>query len=153
MPNPVVPVVPDITVVDRVDEETVEDFNRLIPQLHKNSPPLDAARLAQVLDCPSNLVLAARIGTRTVGLLTLVILTLPTGVCARLEDVVVDEPARGRGAGLALVRAALAAARSRGAVQVDLTSRPSRTAAHRLYEKAGFARRETNVYRYRLDIA
>ncbi|MFI6444124.1 GNAT family N-acetyltransferase [Kitasatospora sp. NPDC050543] len=145
MPEPV------ITVVDRVDEESVEDFNRLIPQLHKNAPPLDAARLARVIGCPSNVVLAARIGERTVGLLTLVIVTLPTGVCARLEDVVVDEAARGRGAGLALVRAALAAARDRGARQVDLTSRPSRTAAHRLYERAGFSRRETDVYRYRID--
>ena len=65
-----------------------------------------------------------------------------------MEDVVVDAGARGQGAGLALVEAAVAHAQALGARTVDLTSRPSREAANRLYRRAGFEPRETNVYRF-----
>jgi ribosomal protein S18 acetylase RimI-like enzyme len=53
--------------------------------------------------------------------------------------------------GEALNRAALDKAKAVGAKTVDLTSRPSREAANRLYQRIGFAQRETNVYRYELD--
>jgi ribosomal protein S18 acetylase RimI-like enzyme len=62
----------------------------------------------------------------------------------------VDEAARGQGAGEALVREAIRLARKAGARTIDLTSRPSREAANRLYERIGFVERETNVYRYEL---
>jgi len=87
---------------------------------------------------------------RIVGLLTLVVFRIPTGVRAWIEDVVVDESARGHGVGEALNRAALDDARRNGAKTVDLTSRPSRAAANRLYQRLGFVARETNVYRYEL---
>ena len=61
-----------------------------------------------------------------------------------------DSGARGHGAGLALVEAALEHAKGIGARTVDLTSRPSREAANRLYRRAGFVQRETNVYRVAL---
>lgn len=83
------------------------------------------------------------------GMLTLATFTIPTGLRAWVEDVVVDGQARGRGAGQALVEAAVAHATSIGARTVDLTSRPSREAANRLYRRAGFELRETNVYRYK----
>jgi ribosomal protein S18 acetylase RimI-like enzyme len=85
-----------------------------------------------------------------VGLLTLAIFRIPTGVRAWIEDVVVDDKARGKGVGDALNRAALAEAERRGAKTVDLTSRPSREAANRLYQRLGFKQRDTNVYRYDL---
>jgi ribosomal protein S18 acetylase RimI-like enzyme len=87
---------------------------------------------------------------RVVGTLTLVLYYIPTGVRAVIEDVVVDEAARGQGVGEALTRAALEVAAAKGARTVDLTSRPSRQAANRLYERLGFQRRETNVWRYTL---
>jgi ribosomal protein S18 acetylase RimI-like enzyme len=93
---------------------------------------------------------AARVDGRVVGLLTLVVFRIPTAVRAWIEDVVVDESARGKGVGEALNRAALDEARRRGAKTVDLTSRPSREAANRLYQRIGFVARETNVYRYDL---
>jgi len=93
---------------------------------------------------------AARVDGRVVGLLTLVVFRIPTAVRAWIEDVVVDESARGKGVGEALNRAALDEARRRGAKTVDLTSRPSRAAANRLYQRIGFVARETNVYRYDL---
>ncbi|ANP48589.1 ribosomal protein S18 acetylase RimI-like enzyme [Streptomyces griseochromogenes] len=139
---------PVIEVLEDVDDAVVEGFRRLLPQLGKEPPELTEEYVRGVVTHPANLVLAARAGQDVVGLLTLVILALPTGTTARFEDVVVDESARGGGIGLALVRRGLDLARSRGARQVDLTSRPSRTAAHRLYEKAGFVRRETHVFRH-----
>ncbi|MDN3292539.1 GNAT family N-acetyltransferase [Streptomyces ficellus] len=139
-----------VAVLDRVNDRVVEDVNRLIPQLGKDTAGCDAAHLERVIGNASNVVLAARLGPRVVGLLTLVVVVLPTGVTSRLEDVVVDREHRGRGIGLALVQEALREAKRRGAQEVDLTSRPSRVAAHRLYEKVGFVRRETDVFRYAL---
>jgi ribosomal protein S18 acetylase RimI-like enzyme len=77
-----------------------------------------------------------------------VIFPTPTAIRGWIEDVVVDEAARGRGAGEALVQASLKLASQRGAKTLDLTSRPSRVAAHRLYEKSGFHVRDTSVYRF-----
>jgi ribosomal protein S18 acetylase RimI-like enzyme len=87
-------------------------------------------------------------GNRIIGTLTLVMFRIPTAMRAWIEDVVVDDVARGRGVGEALTRAAVDLARRRGAKTVDLTSRRSRQAAHRLYEKAGFHVRDTSVYRF-----
>jgi ribosomal protein S18 acetylase RimI-like enzyme len=69
-------------------------------------------------------------------------------VRAWIEDVVVDGAARGHGVGEALNRAAIAEADARGARTLDLTSRPSREAANRLYQRLGFQARESTVYRY-----
>jgi ribosomal protein S18 acetylase RimI-like enzyme len=85
-----------------------------------------------------------------VGMLTLVTFRIPTGVRTRIEDVVVDGAIRGRGTATALTRAALEIAAARGAHTVDLTSRPSREAANRLYQHLGFEERETVVYRFAL---
>jgi ribosomal protein S18 acetylase RimI-like enzyme len=82
-------------------------------------------------------------------MLTLVAYRLPTGLRARVEDVVVDGAARGRGVGEAMTRAALELAESAGVRAVELTSHPSREAANRLYPRLGFERRETNVYTWR----
>lgn len=122
---------------------------RLVPQLSRSSPPPSAEELEDVISRPGSLLLMARDADgRLVGTLTLVTFRIPTGVRAWIEDVIVDQAARGRGVGEALTKAALDAARSLGARTVDLTSRPSRGAANRLYVRAGFAARETNVYRF-----
>jgi ribosomal protein S18 acetylase RimI-like enzyme len=81
-------------------------------------------------------------------MLTLVVFRIPTGLRAWIEDVVVDEGARGRGVGAALNQAAIRLAGEHGARTVDLTSRPSREVANRLYSRLGFVPRETNVYRF-----
>ena len=86
-----------------------------------------------------------------VGSLTLAVFRIPTGMRAWIEDVVVDSGARGRGVGELLVRAAIGRAAEIGARTVDLTSRPSRADANRLYTNLGFDQRETNVYRYKSD--
>ena len=66
-------------------------------------------------------------------MLTLATFQIPTGVRAWIEDVVVDDAARGAGVAAALVQAALDRSAALGARTVDLTSRPDREAANRLY--------------------
>lgn len=143
-----------ISEVHEVDLELISAFGRLIPQLSSSSPPPDADQLAAIVGSEACHVLVARDDSGAiVGSLTLVVFSIPTGVRAIVEDVVVDGPAvRGRGlrTGEWLTRAALDLARSLGAKTVDLTSRPSRQEANLLYQRLGFELRETNVYRYTL---
>jgi ribosomal protein S18 acetylase RimI-like enzyme len=82
-----------------------------------------------------------------VGMLTLALFRIPTGMRAWIEDVVVDQRARGGGVGEALVREAIRIAGENGARTIDLTSNRSREAANRMYRKLGFSRRDTTVYR------
>ncbi len=136
-----------------VDRELVDAFARLIPQLSKSNPPPSEADLKAIVGSRASILFVARDPDRAdaiVGSLTLVLFRIPTGMRAWIEDVVVDGEARGRGVGEALNRAALDRARQAGAQTVDLTSRPSREAANRLYQRIGFAPRSTNVYRFDL---
>ncbi len=130
--------------------ELVEAFDRLIPQLSRSSPPPTEPQLAEMVESPATVVLVAR-ADQIVGSLTLVLFRIPTGVRAWIEDVVVDESARGQGVGEALGQEAIRRAKEAGARTVDLTSRPSREAANRLYKRLGFAPRETNVWRFELE--
>jgi ribosomal protein S18 acetylase RimI-like enzyme len=139
-----------IAQADAVDDELVEAFARLIPQLSSSSPPPTAEHLAAIVESPDTVLFLARLDGRIVGALTLAFYRIPTGLKSWIEDVVVDEAAGRRGIGEALNRAALDEARRRGAKDVSLTSRPSREAANRLYQRIGFERRETNLYRYSL---
>ena len=136
-------------IADEVTPELIEAFERLVPQLSSSSPPPDAEQLGEIVASPASHVLIARDEDGTiVGSLTLVLFRIPTGLRAWIEDVVVDGSARGKGVGEALNRFAIDVAAERGARSVDLTSRPSREAANRLYQRLGFVARETNVYRY-----
>jgi ribosomal protein S18 acetylase RimI-like enzyme len=135
-------------------DELLAACHRLVPQLSSSSAPLTMAQLREIVDSPATVVFVARDGAAPggtiLGVLTLAVFRIPTGVRAWIEDVVVDGGARGRGVGEALNRAALDEARRRGAKTVDLTSRPSREEANRLYRRIGFAPRDTNVYRFEL---
>jgi len=135
-----------------VNDELVDAFARLIPQLSSSSPPPTAAELELVVTAEDAHVLVARDDAGTiVGTTTLVVFRIPTGVRAWIEDVVVDSAAGRQGIGSAITRAALDLARRHGAKTVDLTSRPSREAANTMYRKLGFEQRETNVYRKVLE--
>jgi ribosomal protein S18 acetylase RimI-like enzyme len=139
-----------VAVADTVDDELVDAFERLIPQLSSSSPPPTREHLAAMVDSADTVLFVARVGGTILGSLTLAFYRIPTGTKAWIEDVVVDDAARGRGVGELLNRVALDEARSRGAKDVSLTSRPSREAANRLYQRIGFEPRTTNVYRYTL---
>ncbi len=145
----------DIVRVTKVSDALVSAFARLVPQLStSNPPPPTEAVLREIVSSPGAVLLVAQDpsqDSRIVGSLTLVLFRIPTGIRAWIEDVVVDAAYRRRGIGSALTRAAIEHARIAGARTVDLTSRPSREAANRLYRQLGFVQRETNVYRYTLE--
>jgi len=150
--------VTDVTIAVRaateVNDDLVESFSRLIPQLSSSSPAPTSAELLSIIDNPNSALFIAEVETdgerSVVGSLTLAFYRIPTGLKAWIEDVVVDESARGLGVGEALNLAAIDEARQRGAKNVSLTSRSSREAANRLYQRLGFEPYETNLYRFGL---
>ena len=139
-----------VEIAKRVDDELVNAFAYLIPQLSSSNPPPSREQLTEMVQSPATLVLVARVDGHIAGSLTLAMFRIPTGLRAWIEDVVVDGEARGNGVGEALNLFAIEEARKRGAVTVDLTSRPSRESANRLYQRLGFVARDTNVYRFTL---
>jgi ribosomal protein S18 acetylase RimI-like enzyme len=143
----------EISEVTEVTGELVAAFERLTPQLSSSNPPPSPETLAAIATSPASVLFMARdLDTgEYVGSLTLALFRIPTGLRAWIEDVVVDDAVRGRGVGAALNHAALDRARADGARTVDLTSRPSREAANRLYQRLGFVERGTNVYRFTIE--
>ncbi|MEU5098130.1 GNAT family N-acetyltransferase [Streptomyces sp. NPDC020996] len=140
-----------VDVVSEASQEIVDAFGRLLPQLSSTAKPLDREAVDRMVRCDANTVLVARTPEAIVGTLTLVLLPLPSGLRARIEDVVVDGAARGRGVAGLLTEEAVRIAREAGARTVDLTSRPDRAAANRLYERVGFRSRQSTVFRLPLD--
>lgn len=153
------PAVLRVTEVTEVDDAVVAAIARLLPQLSRSAPAPTVSSLGEIVSSPATRLLVAveedgradKPADRVVGTLTLAVFRIPSGVRAWIEDVVTDEAVRGRGVGEALTLRAVELARDAGARTVELTSRPSREAANRLYTRLGFGTRETNVYR--LEIA
>ena len=135
-------------IATEVTAELREAMDRLVPQLSKSNPPPSDAALQEMIDSDASILFMARDETGILGTLTLILFRIPTGIRAWIEDVIVDEAARGKGVGRVLNEAAIDHAFARGAITVDLTSRPSREAANRLYQRIGFVPRDTNVYRF-----
>jgi ribosomal protein S18 acetylase RimI-like enzyme len=142
----------DISILTKVTEDVHEAFVRLVPQLSSSAVIPTVAELQQIADNDSLLIARdpAQAG-KIVGTLTLVTFRIPTGIRSWIEDVVVDTAERGKGIGEALTLAALKRAAELGAKTVDLTSRPSREAANRLYQRVGFELRHSNLYRYTMQ--
>jgi ribosomal protein S18 acetylase RimI-like enzyme len=127
----------------------VEAVDKLVPQLSSSSGPPTVEELGDIVSSPAtDLFIALADDGTIVGMSTLAVFRIPTGQRAWIEDVVVDGAATRQGIGAALTQAMLDRAAERGCVTVDLTSRPSREAANRLYQRLGFTLRETNVYRH-----
>ena len=140
-------------VIERIDvvtEELAEAFERLIPQLTSNHPPPSFADLQALVAFPGSVLLVARESAADpiMGSATLSILRTPMGIHARLEDVIVDASMRGQGIGQALTKEILRLAKEYGADYIALTSNPKREAANKLYQRLGFKKWETNLYRY-----
>jgi ribosomal protein S18 acetylase RimI-like enzyme len=143
----------DVFEITQVTDEIVEAFQRLVPQLSSSNPPPTRAELEDLVGSRASILLGVRDPDRDnmlVGSLTLAVFRVPTGIRAWIEDVVVDGESRSKGIGELLTRAAIERAKQEGAVTVDLTSRPSREAANRLYVRVGFVARQTNIYRFNI---
>ena len=137
----------EIRPIVSANPEVVAAVNGLLPALSPDASPVTEAVLAAMLAHPAITLFGATEDGRIVGCLTLVTYPAPTGPRAWIEDVVVAPEARGRGAGTALVAAAIEAARRSGARALDLTCRPDRTEAVRLYRTLGFANPSSEVFR------
>jgi ribosomal protein S18 acetylase RimI-like enzyme len=135
-------------IATEVTAELREAMDRLVPQLSKSNPPPTDEALQEMIDSDASILFMARDETGILGTLTLIVFRIPTGIRAWIEDVIVDETARGKGVGRIINEAAIGHAFAHGAITVDLTSRPSREAANRLYQRIGFVQRDTNVYRF-----
>ncbi len=138
-------------VVREATGEVTAAMRHLLPQLSTNAVQPDQAAVQRIVGSGATTLLAARLDGQIVGFLALAMFPIPTGFRAWIEDVIVNESARGRGIGAALTRKAIELAEAAGARTVNLTSRPSREAAGRLYERIGFAARSTRIYRYSFD--
>ena len=141
----------EIFEVTQLTDEICSAMGRLIPQLSV-SPPPTPEELQEMIKSPATILFLARdpeLGDEIVGAAVLVLFRIPTGLRARIEDVVVDERRRRKGIGEALTRFALERARLAGAPWVDLTSNPARLAANALYQRMGFEPRATNLYRFK----
>lgn len=141
-----------VTEIIDITDEVIEAFARLIPQLSSSNPPPGVDELSAIAASDETALFVARDAAtgEIVGSLTLAFFRIPTGLQARIEDVVVDDAHRRRGIARLLTEAAIDRARGSGAKRVGLTSRPSREAANALYLSMGFEVRETNVYRLTL---
>jgi ribosomal protein S18 acetylase RimI-like enzyme len=144
-----------VSEVHEVDLDLVAAFNRLTPQLSSSSPPPTADQLAAIVAHDGTTLFVARVDddATIIGTLTLIVFRIPTALRAHIDDVVVDASVRGRGlrTGEALVAAAVETAKAAGCKTLDLTSRPSRAEANKLYERVGFEQRETNMWRLSLE--
>jgi ribosomal protein S18 acetylase RimI-like enzyme len=140
----------DIYELSSADGKTLRAVNELIPQLSQSASLMNEIQLRQLVESEATKLFFAQDKEVVLGMLSLVIFPIPTGTKAWVEDVVVSQTARGKGVGVALMNHALAVAKDAGAKSVDLTSRPSREVANKLYQKLGFTARETNVYRLKL---
>jgi ribosomal protein S18 acetylase RimI-like enzyme len=141
-----------IEIATEATDELLDAFRRLIPQLTKNPPPLSRDEITALVKSTCSTLLVARADDDSiVGVLSLTVYRVPTGIRSIIEDVIVDESARGQGIGEALTRRALEIAKEASAAHVTLTSNPMREAANRLYLRVGFKKRKTNAYQYKFE--
>ena len=141
----------EITVAESASPELRDALNRLVPQLSSSAKPLSDADVVRMTTDHDVVLFVAKNDDVIVGTLTLVVFAIPSGQRAWIEDVIVDGGVRGLGIGAALTNAAIEEGRRRGVRTIDLTSRPSREAANKLYQKLGFEIRDTNVYRFFIE--
>ena len=142
----------EIIAIEKYSETVLSGINNLLPGLSSSAKSLDEDALKKILDNPAVHVLIAEENSACLGTLSLVVFPITTGIRARVEDVVVCESARGKGVGKMLIKHAIELAKSLGAKTIDLTSRPSKTAANNLYKNVGFEARETSVYRLSIEV-
>lgn len=132
-------------------DAVLDALNDLLPQLSSSPERLTEQDLRGIIQSDTTRLLMAEEDDRYIGSLTLVLFKIPSGTRARIEDLIVQETARGRGVGRSLVQKAIEMADAIGAEAVDLTTHPSREPANTLYKKLGFEIRETNAYRRRVS--
>jgi ribosomal protein S18 acetylase RimI-like enzyme len=142
----------NISELTETSSSVLQSINELLPQLSSSAQVISMDRLSELVESDNTIIF---IGTdesgQILGMLSLIVMKIPTGNKAWIEDVVVDQSARGKGMGKALMNHALEKAKELAVKSVDLTSRPSREKANMLYQSLGYQIRETNVYRHMIS--
>lgn len=142
-------------IIERLTElsdKTTESLAQLMIQLAPDSKPLTEKYLQEIVDLPNIYLFVAKEKDLIIGSFTLVLYKIPTGLKVSVEDVVVDVSMRGQKIGEKMIQFAIDYAHTELRVsKVDLTSNPSRVAANVLYQKLGFVKRDTNVYRFEFN--
>jgi ribosomal protein S18 acetylase RimI-like enzyme len=142
----------NISELTETSSSVLQSINALLPQLSSSAQVISMDRLSELVESDNTIIF---IGTdesgQILGMLSLIVMKIPTGNKAWIEDVVVDQSARGKGMGKALMNHALEKAKELAVKSVDLTSRPSREKANMLYQSLGYQIRETNVYRHKIS--
>jgi ribosomal protein S18 acetylase RimI-like enzyme len=142
----------NISELTEASSSVLQSINELLPQLSSSAQVISMDRLSELVESDNTIIF---IGTdesgQILGMLSLIVMKIPTGNKAWIEDVVVDQSARGKGMGKALMNHALEKAKELAVKSVDLTSRPSREKANMLYQSLGYQIRETNVYRHKIS--
>jgi len=138
----------EIKEVKESSEDIYKNIQGLLFQLTSAEISFSITNLERIVASHNSFLFAAYDKNKIVAILTLVIIDIPTGMLARIEDVVVDKAARGKGIGEAITLAAIDKTKELGIGKIDLTSNPKRDGANRLYQKLGFKQRATNVYRF-----
>lgn len=135
-----------------ISDGVIEALNSLLLQLNTSAKLLTKDNIREILDSPVNYLFVAKDSdTNTiVGMLTLIIYRIPFAKKGIIEDVVVDEKWRRKGIGERLIAYAVKQARKEGVQYIDLTSNPTRDNGNKLYQRIGFKKRNTNVYRMKL---
>lgn len=140
-----------IEQVTEVSQEVSKTIRSLAKQLGNNYKQLTDDDIKEMVTSPNIFLLAAREEGNMVGMITLIVYRIPYTKKAYIDDLVIDESQRGKGLGTRLMEKAIQLAREKGAHYVDLTASPHRAAGNKLYEKMGFQKRDTNVYRLTFD--
>lgn len=140
-----------VEVVKKMSQELFSDFIQLLPQLSCDRHIADYEKFCEIVNSTYAKIYIVRENMRILGMLTLLVYQIPTGKVGRIEDVIVDENFRGQGIGMMLCQKAIKDAINAGVNEIDLTSNPSRKAAHHLYKSLGFEIHDTTVFRYRMD--
>jgi ribosomal protein S18 acetylase RimI-like enzyme len=142
----------EIKRIRRFSRRTFEAVAGLLPQLSPDAALLTREYFKDILKSDGTHLFLAELDDKQIaGMLTIGAYSTPTGIKVWIEDVVVNEPYRGKGIGKELMLFAISYSKSLRAKDVRLTSRPARIAANELYSKLGFRRYETNFYKYLLD--
>ena len=142
----------NISELTEASSSVLQSINELLPQLSSSAQVISMDRLSELVESDNTIIfLGTDDNGQILGMLSLIVMKIPTGNKAWIEDVVVDQSARSKGMGKALMNHALERAKKLAVKSVDLTSRPSRESANMLYQSLGYQIRETNVYRHKIS--
>lgn len=137
----------EIIQLKEASGEALRDINALLQQLASEYKPEDLDGLRAAVEDTHTTVMTVKDGDRIIGMGYLFLLQTLQGRNGYIEDVIVDEAYRGQGLGVQLMEALITEAKKQGMTEIELTSRPARVAANKLYQRLGFRQRETNVYK------